>query len=212
MNPARAYGGLIVCAESDMALPARRARGRLSTALSGCAAAVVAAGAALLSFSGMARATPINFVLSDVTTVFGTTTYSFSGSFTFDLSTLAETNINVSASPTNVTNPVIVSSYIANGALCAGIPTSNETCFTDAADDAALFFEFLTPLDGTTDTYQLIVIGATMAPGSSEFIFTEGTGSAVVAAVPEPSSLVLFVTALGPWFFYGRWKDRRHSA
>jgi len=37
-----------------------------------------------------------------------------------------------------------------------------------------------------------------------------GTGSVDVAAVPEPPSLVLFVTALGLWLFFGRWTDRRH--
>jgi|SRR5208282_2200796 len=122
-----------------MALPARRATHYLS-ALSCCAAAVVAAGAALLSFSDMARATPVNFVLSDVTAFFAPT-ISFSGSFTFDYSTLAETNIDVSASPTIA--PVIVSNYTADGGLCAGFVSSIQTCFTDAADGAAIVIGYL---------------------------------------------------------------------
>jgi hypothetical protein len=194
-----------------MALPARRARGRLSTALSCCAAAVVAAGAALLSFSGMARATPINFVLSDVTAVFGTTTYSFSGSFTFDSSTLAETNIDVTASPTNATMPVIVSSYTADGALCAGKPSTDEVCFTDTADDVTVAFAAAFPLDGTTNPDSLVEIALSFEPGSADQIAPRVfTGSVVVAAVPEAPSLVLFVTALGLWLFFGRWTDRRH--
>jgi hypothetical protein len=194
-----------------MALPARRARGRLSTALSCCAAAVVAAGAALLSFSGMARATPINFVLSDVTAVFGTTTYSFSGSFTFDSSTLAETNIDVTASPTNATIPVIVSSYTADGALCAGKPSTGEVCFTDTADDATVAFAAAFPLDGTANPDSLVEIPLSFEPGSADQIAPRVlTGSVVVAAVPEAPSLVLFVTALGLWLLFGRWTDRRH--
>jgi hypothetical protein len=194
-----------------MALPARRARGRLSTALSCCAAAVVAAGAALLSFSGMARATPINFVLSDVTAVFGTTTYSFSGSFTFDSSTLAETNIDVTASPTNATMPVIVSSYTADGALCAGKPSTGEVCFTDTADDATVAFAAAFPLDGTANPDSLVEIPLSFEPGSADQIAPRVlTGSVVVAAVPEAPSLVLFVTALGLWLLFGRWTDRRH--
>ena len=194
-----------------MALPARRARGRLSTALRCCAAAVVAAGAALLSFSGMARATPINFVLSDVTAVFGTTTYSFSGSFTFDSSTLAETNIDVTASPTNATIPVIVSSYTADGALCAGKPSTGEVCFTDTADDATVAFAAAFPLDGTANPDSLVEIPLSFEPGSADQIAPRVlTGSVVVAAVPEAPSLVLFVTALGLWLLFGRWTDRRH--
>ena len=194
-----------------MALPARRARGRLSTALSCCAAAVVAAGAALLSFSGMARATPINFVLSDVTAVFGTTTYSFSGSFTFNSSTLAETNIDVTASPTNATMPVIVSSYTADGALCAGKPSTGEVCFTDTADDATVAFAAAFPLDGTANPDSLVEIPLSFEPGSADQIAPRVlTGSVVVAAVPEAPSLVLFVTALGLWLLFGRSTDRRH--
>jgi hypothetical protein len=153
----------------------------------------------------MARATPINFVLSDVTAVFGTTTYSFSGSFTFDSSTLAETNIDVTASPTNATMPVIVSSYTADGALCAGKPSTGEVCFTDTADDATVAFAAAFPLDGTANPDSLVEIPLSFEPGSADQIAPR-----VVAAVPEAPSLVLFVTALGLWLLFGRWTDRRH--
>jgi hypothetical protein len=159
----------------------------------------------------MARAPPINFVLSDVTAVFGTTTYSFSGSFTFDSSTLAETNIDVTASPTNATMPVIVSSYTADGALCAGKPSTGEVCFTDTADDATVAFAAAFPLDGTANPDSLVEIPLSFEPGSADQIAPRVlTGSVVVAAVPEAPSLVLFVTALGLWLLFGRWTDRRH--
>jgi hypothetical protein len=197
-----------------MALPARRATHHLSTALSCCAAAVVAAGAALLSLSGMARATPINFVLSDVTANFPPT-ISFSGSFTFDSTTLAETNIDVTASPTNASNPVIVASYTAEGALCAGFTAPNSVCFTDTADDAAILFGDGPDFDDTTTSVPIAAIAA-LNPEADNFIeifpAQMNTGAADVAAVPEPPSLVLFVTALGLSLFFGRWTDRRPSA
>jgi hypothetical protein len=107
--------------------------------------------------------------------------------------------------------PVIVSSYTADGALCAGKPSTDEVCFTDTADDATVAFAAAFPLDGTTNPDSLVEIALSFEPGSADQIAPRVlTGSVVVAAVPEAPSLVLFVTALGLWLFFGRWTDRRH--
>ena len=73
-------------------------------------------------------------------------------------------------------------------------------------------FDPLEILDGlaTPDPVELLAAVYPLNGATEELAADFGTGSVDVAAVPEPPSLVLFVTALGLWLFFGRWTDRRH--
>jgi hypothetical protein len=81
--------------------------------------AVIAAAAAHLAVAGLARATPVNFTLTGVTATYGSTTFDFAGSFTFDSSTLSETNVAITATPTSPGLPLVAASYTADDSLCS---------------------------------------------------------------------------------------------